>query len=287
MRYRARRATHQQVIGGAWRVLPHVLLLQRPSGLDRVQVGRIVQAADTTLESHAFDRPAPHADRGGRGGCPITRTSPRCSCGSRCRVSHATKRSAFAVANIVCRTTQPVWRMAPSSVSVRPQFIGTRSMCKSVPRFTQVCVRYIATWTPDSSRNTESNESESDGRRSGMLVVVPGHRADPLPAAGTVFFDNVVMPMQRPLHARDMHPRPPASHAVVGGGEFVRRRITQRRDQPVHRRATERRGRTSGLGLRLDMPVASLSPPTTSRSPCPRRTTSRAWRNCLRQTHTR
>lgn len=59
----------------------------------------------------------------------MTRTSPRRSFGSRCRRSCVTNRSALAVANIVCRTTQPVRRMASSRVRVRPQFIGTRSPC--------------------------------------------------------------------------------------------------------------------------------------------------------------
>jgi hypothetical protein len=83
----------------------------------------------------------------------MTKTSPARRRGDDCRVSHATKRSALFVANIVCGVTSRALANRPEQGQRLPQFIGMRSTY-SVPRFTQVCVRYIATCRPDSSRNT-------------------------------------------------------------------------------------------------------------------------------------
>jgi len=56
----------------------------------------------------------------------MTMTSPRWSFGSKLVLSQSTKRSAFAVANIVFNTTHPERRMAPSRVRLfRPQKSGT------------------------------------------------------------------------------------------------------------------------------------------------------------------
>ena len=50
-------------------------------------------------------------------------------------------------------------------------------------------------------------------------------------AGRRLFFDDVIVPMQRTFHRRDVHAPPPAPRAVVRGRQLTRRRIPEGHQQ--------------------------------------------------------
>lgn len=138
-------------IGMARRNPTDVLLLQRPAGLDRVEVGRVRRQIDDANAA-----------------CSAGRLDPRIVMGLEVvhdddvAVSELWQQLVLHPRNEAvlvrgCEHTRehhpPVRRIAPSNVRFLPQFIGIRSMSSS-PRFTHAWLRLIDTFIPDSSRNT-------------------------------------------------------------------------------------------------------------------------------------
>ena len=79
--------------------------------------------------------------------------SPGRSRGASARRTQVRQAGLCIARHLVPRVTQPVRRMAPTSVRLSPQFIG-RGSTYSWPRGTHACERPIESFAPASSRKT-------------------------------------------------------------------------------------------------------------------------------------
>lgn len=126
-----------------------MLFLQRPANLNRSEirrVGRQIKDSDAAVTTHGRNARVMM-------GAHIVHHQDVARPQLRQQVPREPGDEAVRIGRRKHGPTQPVSRIAPSSVSVLPQFIGTGSM-NSVPRVTHVWLRLIAVCTPDSSRKT-------------------------------------------------------------------------------------------------------------------------------------
>ena len=201
-------------------------------------------------------------------------------------MSQATKRSALAVANMRLQdhpagvTHGAQQRQGPPPVHRHPFDVFGAALHPRVRAVHgDVHARFV--------EKHEAIDRDPADRRSGTLVAAPGRRADPLPAAGSVFFDHVVMAMQRALHARDMHAvrdRAAARLYAAVNSPAVGSPSAAINASTVAPRTGE--GVPPAFGFGSTWPSRRpLRRPTASPSPCPPRTAPPAWHNCPRPPH--
>ena len=192
-----------QVSARAWSDGPDALLDQAPRGLYRIQIrgvggGRNCSVAPRCSMSWRTRRSlcAPRLSR--------TTMSPGRSLGARPPATHATKRSALAVCQLVRIVSQRSARIAPIIVKLSPQCIG-RGSTTTAPRWTHACDRPIARFAPDSSTNTSRAGSTpvAHWRNAARLARTSGRSCS---ASRGRFFKHVSRPPQRAQDTRPMDP---------------------------------------------------------------------------------
>ena len=154
-----------------------------------------------------------------------TTMSPGRSLGARPPATHATKRSALAVCQLVRIVSQRSARIAPIIVKLSPQCIG-RGSTTTAPRWTHACDRPIARFAPDSSTNTSRAGSTpvAHWRNAARLARTSGRSCS---AGRGRFFKHVSRPPQRAQDTRPMDPvrqgHPPGVYARQFPGGGIRR----------------------------------------------------------------
>ena len=212
-----------QVSARAWSDGPDALLDQAPRGLYRIQI-RGVGGQELQRRAALFDELADAPVFV----CPeIVQDDdvPRPQSRGEAPATHATKRSALAVCQLVRIVSQRSARIAPIIVKLSPPFIG-RGSTTTAPRWTHACDRPIARFAPDSSTNTSRAGSTpvAHWRNAARLARTSGRSCS---AGRGRFFKHVSRPPQRAQDTRPMDPvrqgHPPGVYARQFPGGGIRR----------------------------------------------------------------